>query len=251
MEKQKYACPSYSSSPAGSSTSAACQVRACERVFFPCVRPQTPNPKPSLHVPTSVLLSSFDQPLTHSAACQCNPGFYEPLPRTDGLPDCVPCPEESYCPGGASSVACPANAQSPAQSLREQDCVCAPGFYVNDGGCAQCPAGNFCPGGDAITACPANSNAPAGSVDLSDCSCNAGYAGFPPSACESCPQGYTCPGDGLVYSTVDNDALECLSPCGGKQGYGLASRLASLFPPKLTSMILALCFDFPCLCSPS
>lgn len=128
------------------------------------------------------------------ADCQCAPGFY------GSYTNCLACPAGSYCPLGATAVACPALQTSPAGSGVLQDCTCEPGAFRSNAStweCSACEPGSFCPGGEAPPeACPdPNMSSPPGSVALAACACEPGFYDDPPGAnCSVCPENFYCPG---------------------------------------------------------
>eukprot|EP00961_Rhodomonas_salina_P124839 1682653-Rhodomonas_salina.1 len=105
---------------------------------------------------------------------------------------CVDCPAFSTSPNEAVSISnctclegytgnysagctpCNNGTFLAADGGSEAQCICAAGFYGNDGTC---------------TLCPANTYSPAGSAQLSDCTCNIGFQGSDGAACSACERG--------------------------------------------------------------
>ena len=98
---------------------------------------------------------------------------------------CVSCPENFFCPGGADFVAavpCPRNSRSIASSLSITDCTCDAGFYRVGDECVLCPLDKYCPRGvfEPVT-CPAPGRTlHEGSSVRIDCHCPRGYFRDPP-----------------------------------------------------------------------
>jgi len=214
--RKQFACPAHSSSPDEASyctcdpsyygvTHDDCKL--CDANFF-CPGGDPLGQEQYACTPNSNSPAGSDD----GTDCQCNPSYYEPVASDEPSqgPDCVVCPANTYCPGGASNAQCTADSSSPAGSDEGTDCLCNPGYYGSSSqGCARCPAGSYCPGGTAamavnIVACPANSNSPEGSTKLSHCTCNPSYMGTDPTDCQLCPAGSYCPGDGAVVTCTAN-----------------------------------------------
>ena len=225
--RKQFACPQFSSSPDEASyctcnpgyfgvTHDLCQL--CEENNY------CPGGDPRGQQQYACTLNSISPAGSDSGRdCNCKAGFFEPVPSAtpEAGPDCVMCPEKTYCPGGKSNVQCPANSHSPPGSTSSTDCVCNAGYFGNArSGCTRCPAGMFCPGGETKTQCPANSYSNRGSVKLADCTCNAGFMGRSDTACTICPAGSYCPGGGAVYTcTQYAHSSAGSSKCNCNAGY--------------------------------
>jgi hypothetical protein len=77
------------------------------------------------HSPKIACFGNSNSPLQSSSvdACQCIPGYYEPVDQT-----CTECPPNSFCLGGETKIDCPEHSTSPKGSISTDDCICVPGF---------------------------------------------------------------------------------------------------------------------------
>jgi len=112
-------------------------------------------------------------------------------------------PECLFCEAGTACFVdtaghCPPFSVSLTQSDNTSECVCHPGFFMQDNTCVLCPSGFYCPGfhadaensytndsttrrrllqsGSDILPCPANSSSVTGADSVTMCLCNIGYA---------------------------------------------------------------------------
>jgi hypothetical protein len=124
--------------------------------------------------------------------CFCNPGYFGNASLT-GTSPCQICPVNSYCPGGNNNLSfrCPMNSSSLQGSSRILDCICVPGYYINEGQCQMCLPGNIC-ANSLMTPCPPGSTSPYGSLNISNCVCKPGFYSSNNSNCIQCPNNYYC-----------------------------------------------------------
>ena len=160
--------------------------------------------------------------------CQlCPAGKYKANTGSDACQDCL-AGTYSIAIGAdspATCVACPANANAPAGSDEQTDCLCDAGYSGPDGGsCAECSAGTFkdTAGSAACSACPAGSASPAGSDEHTDCTCNAGSTGPDGGTCTQCVAGKYKLATGAAactnclqghYSTVNGATADVCQAC--------------------------------------
>eukprot|EP00371_Babesia_bovis_P003647 XP_001612294.1 GCC2 and GCC3 domain containing protein [Babesia bovis T2Bo] len=128
--------------------------------------------------------------------CLCKPGYYM---RQDGLSGCVQCPENTYKShvSNESCSECDKNSLTYGElgATSKDQCICAPGYYL-DGTCKPCGfADKYCPGGylsgrDPVTGkgiylnkdpvqCPPYTKILPGvetAFSVSNCQCGKGYA---------------------------------------------------------------------------
>lgn len=153
--------------------------------------------------------------------CVCNPNYHGSF-----LMGCLPCP---------------ANSDSPMNSLTILQCVCRANFYRDSNLCPACPSNstslpaslsitackcvaNFYSNSNQCLKCPAFSLGPAGSSSISSCTCIPGYNREEPYLCSPCPAGYVCPSQYVVNLCPDNlwgnltgqheISKACPFPCG-------------------------------------
>lgn len=188
--------------------------------------------------------------------CVCGPGFQplSPLDSDEGVcqpclagtfrtnrmqnesdAPCVPCPENHYCPVGASTpVACPRGEFSEARSRTLEDCKCPPGFgreshasklatneslefavdvqhnESRSGGCVLCAKGLFSDAfsNDACRVCPENKTTSSpGASNQTACTCVSGHgvdSTLPSEPCTPCLSG----------SFAAGGSNEPCKPCG-------------------------------------
>ena len=112
-------------------------------------------------------------------------------------PQCTICEEGMPCFVNETAP-CPPFSNNLRQSDNTSECVCHPGFFMEDKTCVLCPSGFYCPGfhadarnlysddsttrrrllstGSGIVPCPANSSSVTGADSVTMCLCNTGYA---------------------------------------------------------------------------
>jgi len=136
--------------------------------------------------------------------CVCDPGWF----GQDG-DECMLCMENSFCPGGNVSSACPGNSSSEKGSWMQTDCVCNAGWVAEDGDeCMLCLQGFWCPGGNVSYACPGNSSSEVGSWMQVECECPPGWVGQDGDACSRCNKDSFCPGGNVSKSCPGNSSSE-------------------------------------------
>jgi alpha-tubulin suppressor-like RCC1 family protein len=123
--------------------------------------------------------------------CICNAGYYGNSEAFPGV--CLPCPANSYCPGGQNSLGCFPNSSSPPLSVNHTACRCDSGFVAGVFSCSVCPANYYCPAMGDIVRCPFESDSDPGSRSEDDCYCKTGYV----SGVRFCGPGTTGAGNGL------------------------------------------------------
>lgn len=143
---------------------------------------------------------------TSASQCVCGPGFTQ----VDGA--CVGCAIGSFSSASSNEACTPCGSVLPHSTTlaggatSPDQCVCEPGYTMQDGQCVACASGGTknVAGNMACVSCPANAQLP---VDLphqlSSCRCNAGYAGDQ-FGCSACPLNH-------VKSDAGNTDCE---PCG-------------------------------------
>lgn len=206
-------CPSFTSSPEGSSSLLSCTCidgyygdpgaacAECEQGTY-CINGVKRTCR-KLSTTLSTGAFSEDQ-------CLCNDGYYPFEPKA-GFVVCNPCQSRYYC-ANDTRFDCPANSWSPVQSSSVSACSCDGGYTGPDGGpctacaagtykdsigtdaCTDCDAGTYQPGTgaasvEACTTCPPNTDSSAGSGPVTGCICNAGYTGPDGGTCSACAGG--------------------------------------------------------------
>jgi len=142
--------------------------------------------------------------------CKCKQGYSGP--SNNGGVDCQVCPPNTYTSiiGMASCSTCPDESQSDTGSTQVTDCVCGPGFYMQDSLCQSCDKGKYKAGpgnaqdlcvpctegtySDAMNSiaclpCTPNSQSGASSTSASDCTCDAGFHHGSDNTCVGCAPG--------------------------------------------------------------
>lgn len=143
---------------------------------------------------------------TSASECVCLPGF------TQVDDACVGCEIGSFS-SATSNDACtacssvrPHSTTLAGGATSPDQCVCEPGFTLQDGLCVACPSGatKHVAGNEACVQCPDNGVLPVGSPhQIDSCRCNAGYAGDQ-FGCSACP---------LNFVKADAGNTDC-EPCG-------------------------------------
>ena len=155
----------------------------------------------------------------HQDDCKCKAGYY--LHEASSPPECVICPQDSYCPALddaqylCADVVIAENSNRHTLSNQQdnpESCVCKPGFYSNNAMngidgldvCVQCTAGYFCTGTDNLKhLCTANSESLPESKHAGDCECKAGF-GCTTFVAGSMLDGTGCPGNQSSLRTSHN-----------------------------------------------
>ena len=142
---------------------------------------------------------------------------------------CIECPANTYkdVVGNSACTTCPAHSESPEGSVNVDECLCAAGYFINNGLCDPCDVGTYTDttDNDACSVCPDDSTTPGtGSTSLSDCSCNSGYSGINGGACTICPANTyedistnTC--TNCPDNTVSNEGSFDVSDCQCSYGF--------------------------------
>eukprot|EP00961_Rhodomonas_salina_P082555 1109497-Rhodomonas_salina.1 len=124
--------------------------------------------------------------------CVCDAGFERAGLLAEG-PLCVPCPRDSFCAGGNTTVCPYTNMVSPPGSDELSDCKCRPGYFPDSPtSCGLCPEDHYCLGGVPPEPCGGNMSTPAGSNHSLACICDAGFYGPQGGPCQLCPANSWC-----------------------------------------------------------
>eukprot|EP00961_Rhodomonas_salina_P068868 924655-Rhodomonas_salina.1 len=123
-------------------------------ITFDVINPQETQPSPSVRVTiagsVTLPMVEMDTPGTalFGIAGAADPLFVTTPPGFLSIRDdiCSPCFEDSWCPGGNVSNACPAFSYGTDPRIAQTNCICDVGYFGDPGGpCQLCPAGHYCP----------------------------------------------------------------------------------------------------------
>ena len=122
-----------------------------------------------------------------SITCPCNTGYTGPDAGVS-KGQCAMCAAGTYKPtnGSAACTSCPADSNSPVNSMILSSCSCNSGYTGPNGGpCPACAAGKFknASGTATCVTCPENTHSPSGV-----------------SSCTSCPVGFKSPNGSTLFS---------------------------------------------------
>ena len=145
------------------------------------------------------------EPMSDPEGClPCPAGTYSPARSlNESSVVCRQCPENHFCPPGASRPEpCPPGELAAAASQTQQQCTCAPGHERNqtDLQCAPCARGYFAATGTnaPCSQCPANkTTVSVASTSEHNCVCVPGHETLDNSStasCTPCASGYFAPG---------------------------------------------------------
>ena len=138
---------------------------------------------------TLVFMSATPPPSGAATVCllPCGPGLYlDPVEC-----ECNECPENYYCPGGTSKIACPNDGTSPSHSDSEDDCKPNCNKYAYDTNEEGCKGTGYCGyAQDVNKHCIACISV---GPDVEACNKYAGcYYDRYENECTPCPRGYYC-----------------------------------------------------------
>jgi len=234
-------CPSFTSSPRGSTSVTACTAVA--NYYGSPGNAGTACPP----------FTSSPAGSTVSTQCIANAGYL-------GVGGATLCPVDSYCPGSNTQVPCPGNTTTNGNlgAAPSSSCVAKPGFYGTPGSAPQscplntfsitnstlqtqcsanagfygagvaltCNASFYCTGSNTVVGCPPNSNSFPGSSVITSCTANAGYYGLPGSIPTACPPNTFGPANAI-------DVTTCIANAGF---YGTPGSTPSACPPNTISI---------------
>ena len=172
------ACPTHSTSAAGSTSSSACVCNAGYSkdgsLCNACAEDTYKSSSDTSCLSCPSYSSSPSASMSHSD-CLCNAGYSGPDGQTCGI-----CSAGKYktSAGAATCSNCPEGTSSPQGSTQLNACTCLSGYTgSSDAGgvtCSECTAGKYKVSETSCSSCPSNSDSPSASSSAADCACNAG-----------------------------------------------------------------------------